>query len=95
MGADSLRQGEHKPRLQPTPMSTEDDFRIWRSDHNGWKFELLSPRAKHWGRGNLNLDQCQTRKNVFRTNLAGINSLMHRARMAGLIQSAALREHEL
>lgn len=68
----------------PARSASEADIGIWHSNRGEWKFELLSPRARQWARGNLNLDQCRTRGDVFRTDLSGINSLIQRGRTVGL-----------
>ena len=91
----SRQKRASREALRTTPIESETDLRIWRSGPGGWKFELVSPKARRWARSNLNFDRYQTCENVFRTDVSGVNSLIQRGRMAGLVaECTALRNHE-
>ena len=60
------------------------DFRISFSGPQGWQVAVLSERARRWADQNLNNDLSGVRQNELTTNLGGVNSLLHRARLAGL-----------
>ena len=56
---------------------------------DGWRVEILTPRARRWARTNLSCDQYDTTDRSFSTDLAGANSLIHRARLSGLVSEYA------
>lgn len=72
-------------RSETVDMLPEADFRVWRSKCDGWRVEIVTSRARRWARSNLNCDQHDSSDAVFSTDLAGVNSVIHRARLAGLV----------
>ncbi len=78
-------------RLPPNALDhlPDADFRVSCSTPHGWKVEMLTPRARLWARTNLSCDQFDTAEPVFSTDLAGANSLIHRARLSGLVSEYA------
>lgn len=60
------------------------DFRVCFSRSEGWQVAMLSERARRWAGQNLNSDLYDMSHTELTTNLQGVNSLLHRARMAGL-----------
>lgn len=60
------------------------DFRICFSRSDRWQVAMLSERARRWAGQNLNSDLYDVSHTELTTDLEGVNSLLHRARMAGL-----------
>ena len=64
---------------------SQADLCVWFTNKDGWKVEFASSRARQWARSNLNFDRYEQSEYVFRSDLAGINSLIHRSNLAGLV----------
>lgn len=85
---DSLRVADrHRSRPNAWDDLPDADFRVSGSKTNGYRVEILTPRARRWARTNLGCDQHNTTE--FSTDLAGANSLIHRAREAGYVSEYA------
>lgn len=59
------------------------DFRVRRMERGRWKVDAASDRARAWAERNVNFDHYDETAMAVLTDLAGANSLAHRARMAG------------
>ncbi len=83
---ESLRVADrYRSRPDAWDELPDADFRVSCSKADGWRVEILTPRARRWARTNLSCDQYDTTDPVFSTDLAGANSLIHRARLSGLV----------
>lgn len=83
---DTLQSTRDGIRLtQPAEVLQNADFRVWSAGRGGWKVELVSPRARLWARSNFNADHRDASGTILSTDLAGANSLIHRARLSGLV----------
>ena len=84
-------QGLNRHHAEPTETSSlpELDLKVWRSDGTGWTIEFLSPNARRWARTGCNHGLREETGDLVTTDLAGANSLLHRARLAGLVSELA------
>lgn len=58
------------------------DFRVLRLDHGGWEICVLSAAARSWTVQVAGLETADTGTPI-RTNLAGVNDFINRARKSG------------
>lgn len=61
------------------------DFRVRFSDGDGWIVAIVSDRARRWAQASLDYGGYVPDEDVVRTDLAGVNDLVSRARLQGYV----------
>lgn len=69
---------------RPEETRAQPDFRVKYSPSTGWEIEVISSRAHAWIGSNAIPGLLGKNRSLIKTNLSGVNQLVHSARTAGL-----------